>query len=119
MSVASDRGRGLLTAAFGFLRLPPRTALRALHAWLDSWSGIGHIVLGMERYGYRVSIKKYGNGDGAWAAQFNRDVANVGGRLRQRLDAVDGRARGGVAGDEGRRLTILATPTPGDPRRGS
>ena len=37
MSPAADRRRALLTAALGFLRLPPQTrALRALHAWLDS-----------------------------------------------------------------------------------
>jgi hypothetical protein len=28
----------------------------------------------MERQGYRLSLKKYGNGAGAWVAQFNRDV---------------------------------------------
>jgi hypothetical protein len=28
----------------------------------------------MERYGYRLSLKKYGNGAGAWVASFNRDV---------------------------------------------
>jgi hypothetical protein len=41
---------------------------------MDSWSGIGRIVTGMERHGYRLSLKKYGNGEGAWVAQFNRDV---------------------------------------------
>jgi hypothetical protein len=44
-----DRRRALLTAALGFVQLPPQTsaALRALHAWLDSWAGVGHIVVGM------------------------------------------------------------------------
>jgi hypothetical protein len=71
-----DRRRALLTAALGFLRYPPRTpVLDALHQWLDSWSGIGLIVVGMERQGYQFSLRKYGNGDGAWVAQFNRDVA--------------------------------------------
>ena len=75
VSVSSDR-RALLTAALGFLQLPPRAPeLRLLHRWLDSWSGIGHVVVGMERMGFRVSIKKYGHGDGSWVAQFNRDVA--------------------------------------------
>jgi hypothetical protein len=37
MSVATNHRRALLTAALGFLQLPPQTsALRALHAWLDS-----------------------------------------------------------------------------------
>ena len=68
--------RALLLAALGFLRYPARTrALAALHQYLDSWSGIGLIVVGMERQGYRFALRKYGNGDGAWVAQFNRDVA--------------------------------------------
>ena len=76
MSVATDRRRALLTAALGFFRLSAQTSgLRALHAWLDSWSGIGHVVVGMDRQGCRVSLKKYGNGGGKWVAQFNRDVA--------------------------------------------
>ena len=45
-----------------------------LHRWLDNWKGIGHIVVGMERQGFRLSLKKYGDGAGAWVAQFNRDV---------------------------------------------
>ena len=76
MPLAVDRRRALLTAALGFLHLPPRAPeLRLLHRWLDSWSGIGHVVVGMERYGFRVSIKKYGNGAGSWVAQFNKDIA--------------------------------------------
>ena len=74
--MSDHRRRSLLKAALGFLHLPPRTrSLVALHAWLDSWSGIGLVVVGMERQGYRISLRKYGNGDGAWVAQFNRDVA--------------------------------------------
>jgi hypothetical protein len=75
MPVAADRRRALLTAALGFLQLPPQTpALRVFHVWLDNWCGIGHIVAGMERQGLRLSLKKYGDGDGAWVATFNRDV---------------------------------------------
>jgi hypothetical protein len=49
MSVAADRRRALLTAALGFLQLPPQTkALAALDSWLDNWTGIGLIVVGME-----------------------------------------------------------------------
>jgi hypothetical protein len=56
-----------LLAALGFLQLPTQTsALRALHAWLDNWRGVGVIVVGMERYAFRLSLKKYGNGAGAW-----------------------------------------------------
>jgi hypothetical protein len=67
MSVAADRRRSLLIAALGFLQLPPQTsALRALHAWLDNWRGLGLIVEGVERQGYRLSLKKYSYGAGAW-----------------------------------------------------
>ena len=62
MSAATDRRRALLTAALGFLQVAPRRpALHALHSWLDSWAGIGHVVVGMERYGFQLSLKKYGN----------------------------------------------------------
>ena len=53
MSLAADRRRALLAAALGFLRLPlaiPPVA--ALHAWLDNWCGIGHVIIGMECLGY-------------------------------------------------------------------
>ena len=46
--------------------------LIALHAWLDCWHGIGAIVVGMDRQGYAVSLKK--SRDGGWTATFNRDV---------------------------------------------
>jgi hypothetical protein len=75
----TERRRTLLTAALDFLRLPPRAhELRVLHRWLDSWSGIGHIVVGMDRLGYDVSLKKWG--DGGWTATFSRDtmLANDG-----------------------------------------
>jgi hypothetical protein len=73
MSLAADRRRALLTAALGFLQLPPQTpALRALHAWLDNWRGVGLIVEGMRRQGYAVSLKEWH--DGGWTATFNRDV---------------------------------------------
>jgi hypothetical protein len=69
-----DRRRTLLTAALGFLRLPPRALeLRLLHRWLDTWAGIGHVVVGMERMGYFVSIKRWH--DGGWTPSFGRDVA--------------------------------------------
>ena len=74
MSVAGDRRRALLTAALAFLQLPPRAPeLLMLHRWLDNWRGIGHIVVGMERMGYGLSFKKYGNGACAWVAQFTDD----------------------------------------------
>jgi len=50
----TDRRRALLTAALGFLELPPRAPeLRLLHWWLDRWMGVGLITVGVERLGYR------------------------------------------------------------------
>jgi hypothetical protein len=70
MSLAADRRRALLTAALGFLALPAHTpALRALHAWLDNWRGLGLIVDAMRRQGYRVSLREIE----AWVASFRHD----------------------------------------------
>ena len=63
----TDPRRSLLVAALGFLQLSPQApALRALHAWLDSWRGVGLIVEGMRRQGYRVSLREID----AWVAGF-------------------------------------------------
>ena len=65
----SDR-RALLVAALGFLQFRPQTsALRTLHTWLDSWHGVGLIVVGMERQGFRVSIRSVAVE--GWAASFH------------------------------------------------
>jgi len=46
------RARSLGLPLQGFLQLPMRTpALRTLHVWLDSWTGIG-VIIGMERQGF-------------------------------------------------------------------
>ena len=42
----------------------------ALKAWLGTWSGLGHIVVGMERQGYALSLRKIH--DNGWAATFHR-----------------------------------------------
>jgi hypothetical protein len=42
--------------------------LRLLHTWLDSWSGIGHVVAGMARQGYDLELRRY-DGQG-WRAMF-------------------------------------------------
>lgn len=66
-----SRRRALLTAAVGFTLLrfeavPPPVA--ALHAWLSTWSGIGHVAHGMARQGYDLSLARY---DGlGWRATF-------------------------------------------------
>jgi hypothetical protein len=62
--------RSRLTAALGFLQLEPRAPeLRLLHRWLDSWSGIGLIVVGMSHQGFQVSVGEHGAGQ--WIAVFD------------------------------------------------
>jgi hypothetical protein len=68
--VLDQRGR-LLVAALGFagcsLPLSDR-ALHALRTWLDSWSGIGHVAVGMARQGYDLQLTRYD--EKGWRATF-------------------------------------------------
>src|SRR2546427_10783951 len=41
--------------------------LAILHAWLDSWSGLGLVVVGMQRHGYDLSLTHDRSG---WRATF-------------------------------------------------
>jgi hypothetical protein len=34
-------------------------ALRALRTWLDSWSGVGHVAVGMHRQGFDLQLTQY------------------------------------------------------------
>ncbi|PYN73044.1 MAG: hypothetical protein DMD96_33560 [Candidatus Rokuibacteriota bacterium] len=64
------RGR-LLVAALGFAgcSMPSYDrALWALRTWLDSWSGIGHVAVGMARQGYDLQLTRYD--DKGWRATF-------------------------------------------------
>jgi hypothetical protein len=68
--VSLDQRRALLVAALGFLQLrraPPEVA--PLRRWLDSWTGLGAVVAGMERQGYDVSLTRYPEG---WRSTFIR-----------------------------------------------
>jgi hypothetical protein len=59
-------------AVLGFATLPMPSydhALHALRSWLDSWTGLGAVVTGMERQGYDVSLTRYPEG---WRAAFIR-----------------------------------------------
>jgi len=55
----------LLTTAFAVRSTDPATLLRA---WLDSWSGIGHIAVGMHRQGFDVQLTHYD--ERGWRATF-------------------------------------------------
>jgi hypothetical protein len=59
--VLDQRGQ-LLRAALGFAGLPRPSYDRALHAlrsWLDSWSGIGHVAVGMHRQAFDLQLTQY------------------------------------------------------------
>jgi hypothetical protein len=103
-----DPRRRLLVAALGFAgcSLPSYDrALHALRSWLDSWSGLGRVAVGMARQGYDLQLTRYDDKlardvlrdrDGALADE--RDRHGVG------ADAVARDATGGVGGAaEGRR----------------
>jgi hypothetical protein len=65
-----DSRRAALTAALGFLQVPPRAPeLRLLHRWLDTWTGVGLITVGVERLGFRLSLSHIAEGE--WRAQFS------------------------------------------------
>ncbi len=70
--MASDNRRALLIAALAALRVRNLDApeLRAVHELLDSWRGIGLVVVGMARHGFQVSLGDHGSGQ--WIAVFYR-----------------------------------------------
>jgi hypothetical protein len=71
--VTGDRRRSVLVAAVGFALLEARTPeLALLHRWLDTWTGIGQIVAGMLRDGYRLHLTNIDAG--AWRATFSRST---------------------------------------------
>src|SRR4029453_9124522 len=66
-----DQRGQLLRAAVGFAGCSMASYDRALHAlrtWLDSWSGIGHVVVGMARQVYDLQLPRYD--DRGWHATF-------------------------------------------------
>jgi hypothetical protein len=40
----------------------------ALRTWLDSWSGIGHVAVGMAHHGYDLQLTRYD--EKGWRATF-------------------------------------------------
>ena len=68
----TDRRLATLRAALGFLQLEPRAPeLQLLHRWLDTWTGVGLITVGVERLGYRLSLSHITEGE--WRARFSVD----------------------------------------------
>jgi hypothetical protein len=66
-----DQRGQLLRAAVGFAgcSLPSYDrAVHALRSWLDSWSGSGHVAVGMHRQGYDLQLTQYD--ERGWRATF-------------------------------------------------
>jgi hypothetical protein len=62
------RGRRLRAALAAVLVRVDAPELRLVHNWLDAWSGIGLIVVGMAHQGFTVSLGEHGVG--RWIAVF-------------------------------------------------
>jgi len=88
--VPDDRRRLLLRAALGFLRLPATELdLVMLHRWLDTWTGVGLITVGVERHGMRLSLSHIA--DDEWARDVHgRERAPGAAGVRRGADAVGG-----------------------------
>jgi hypothetical protein len=67
--VRSDHRLRTLRAALGFLAVTPAAPeLQLLHRWLDTWTGVGLITVGVDRQGYRLSLSHIA--DGEWRCYF-------------------------------------------------
>jgi hypothetical protein len=62
------RGRRLRAALAAVLLRDNAPELRLVHNWLDSWSEIGLIVVGVSHQGFTVSLGVHGAGQ--WIAVF-------------------------------------------------
>jgi hypothetical protein len=64
------RGRRLRAALAAVLVKASAHELALVHRWLDSWAGIGLVVVGMAHQGYQVSLGEHGAA--RWIAVFYR-----------------------------------------------
>jgi ATP dependent DNA ligase domain len=108
VAIATEAGREItmaprtphnLVAALGFLQIDSRApGLQLLHQWLDNWTGVGLITVGVERLGYRLSLSHIAEGE--WRGAVLR-ASDVGfGRLRGGSDALAGCADRGMGSGE-------------------
>jgi hypothetical protein len=61
-------GRRLRATLAAVLVTYPAQELQLVHRWLDSWRGLGDIVVGVHRQGWDLQLTEYG--DGYWRATF-------------------------------------------------
>jgi hypothetical protein len=63
MVASLPQRRALLAAALGFMRVhwsePGPPAAAVLTAWMDSWRGVGAVVVGMTAQGFNVELREY------------------------------------------------------------
>jgi hypothetical protein len=76
-------------------------ALHALRTWLDSWSGIRHVAVGMARQGYDLQLIRYD--DRGWRATFY-----TSGMEHSPTSATGRVGAHAVAGGSGRRVASVA-----------
>jgi hypothetical protein len=67
-SERATRGRRLRAALAAATVSADEPELRLAHQWLDSWSGVGLMAVGMEHQGWDLQLTEYG--DGHWRATF-------------------------------------------------
>jgi hypothetical protein len=64
--------RSLLTTALVVALLPPDVPEgHFLRSWLDTWSGVGHVLDAMTTAGYHVEVRQSVFG---WRAEFYREA---------------------------------------------
>jgi hypothetical protein len=62
------RGRRLRAGLAGVLVPDNAPELRLVREWRDSWSGIGHVAVGMHRQGFDLQLTQYD--EHGWRATF-------------------------------------------------
>jgi hypothetical protein len=93
------RRRALLTAALGFALVdtqgkPAPKEIQLVREWLDNWKGLGQVVTGLQRQGFRLHLT---NVEGeTWRANVLGEPGYRRAGLRHGTDAVARGANGGM-----------------------
>ena len=101
-----EQRRVNLVAALGFAQVAANEpVLNALRSYLNSWRGVGDVVVGMARQGYDLQLTEF-NGGQNWRATFY--VIGTAHSIVQGVgvgnDGGSGGAEGGMGGPEGGRV---------------